>query len=260
VRGVRHQFPSEIRAIGRNDDQGLNSQILDGRGVFIINISDSFNAPHQAADNKYYARVGGKSRPVGHRLVADIFNRRQHPVMQLKFSIVSKLYTPTDYTKLYGIGTHELGWESKQKSSKRLRFDLSVVAKNIGSVLAQYMSCHVYVPVIIVSQTEIGYAEARGDIERVDGAEYIVWGRRNTRRDLIKGGDSLLGGSEYGSSWFDPILPKLSYSWTWNITNKFKDLSMSDEKIIWEIYADSAPVQSGEIRIADIVVEEVEEG
>jgi len=35
---------------------------------------------------------------------------------------------------------------------------------------------------------------------------------------------------------------------------------MSDEKIIWEIYADSAPVQSGEIRIADIVVEEVEEG
>jgi predicted HTH transcriptional regulator len=56
-----------------------NSQIITGRGVFIIEIPDSEHAPHQAIDHRYYARIGGKSRPIGHRLVTDIFGRRQYP-------------------------------------------------------------------------------------------------------------------------------------------------------------------------------------
>ncbi len=56
------------------------SQTAPGRGVFIIEVPDGNQAPQQALDSKYYARVGGKSRPIGHRPVADIFGRRQHPV------------------------------------------------------------------------------------------------------------------------------------------------------------------------------------
>ena len=52
-----------------------DSQIGADRGVFLVDVGDSDDAPHQAQDHRYYARVGGKSRPIGHRLVADIFNR-----------------------------------------------------------------------------------------------------------------------------------------------------------------------------------------
>src|SRR6266446_361168 len=36
------------------------SQIANGKGLFLIEIPDSEQAPHQANDKKYYARVGGK--------------------------------------------------------------------------------------------------------------------------------------------------------------------------------------------------------
>lgn len=57
--------------------KSTDSQIIQGKALYVVDIADSLQAPHQSRlDNKYYVRVAGKSRPIGHRLVSDIMNRR----------------------------------------------------------------------------------------------------------------------------------------------------------------------------------------
>jgi hypothetical protein len=65
------------------------SEIGAGRGVFIVDIPDSEQAPHQASDNRYYARVAGKSRPIGYRMVLDIMGRRRAPDLRCTFELIS---------------------------------------------------------------------------------------------------------------------------------------------------------------------------
>jgi hypothetical protein len=65
-----------------------DSQLADDRGIIIVEIGDSDLAPHQAEDNRYYGRVVGKSRPLGHRLVTDILSRRRNPEIALALAVV----------------------------------------------------------------------------------------------------------------------------------------------------------------------------
>ena len=53
--------------------------ILPGRAVYVVEIPDSEDAPHQSRDRRYYLRIAGKSRPMGHRHVMDILQRRRDP-------------------------------------------------------------------------------------------------------------------------------------------------------------------------------------
>ena len=55
------------------------SPILPEHAVYIIELPDSEDAPHQARDRRYYLRIAGKSRPMSHRHVLDIFQRRRDP-------------------------------------------------------------------------------------------------------------------------------------------------------------------------------------
>ncbi|WP_269538125.1 AlbA family DNA-binding domain-containing protein [Cerasicoccus fimbriatus] len=61
----------------------VGSEIGEGRAVIVIEIPDSEDAPHQARDNRYYIRVGAKSKPIGNRIVMDIANRRKHPRIKM---------------------------------------------------------------------------------------------------------------------------------------------------------------------------------
>jgi predicted HTH transcriptional regulator len=68
-------------------------QLPDDRCIILVDIPASDDAPHQARDQRYYTRVGGKSRPIGHRLVSDIFHRRSHPKLSFKVKIVETIDT-----------------------------------------------------------------------------------------------------------------------------------------------------------------------
>lgn len=228
-----------------------NSQITDNRGVFIIEIPDSEQAPHQAIDHRYYARVGGKSRPIGHRLVSDIFGRRQYPKIQLDFGIEASTYVPEDS---FSFSTPKIsGWPlEKEEPKKRRRFELAIRAKNVGRVFAKYVNSFVYIPTALVPEFELEHNYSDDDFEEIDGIKYVVWIKRNTQRDLIKVEPA--GVNQYGSSWFDPLLPGLSYTWEWDLTEKFDKNKMGDMRILWEVHADNAPMQSGSILIQEIEV------
>jgi hypothetical protein len=59
------------------------SGIAADKAIFVIEIPDSESAPHQATDRKYYARIAGKSKPIGHRMVLDILGRIKHPKIEV---------------------------------------------------------------------------------------------------------------------------------------------------------------------------------
>lgn len=54
------------------------------RAVYVIDVTASKQAPHQAKDQRYYLRISGMSRPMGHIHVEDVFRRNRTPNMKLK--------------------------------------------------------------------------------------------------------------------------------------------------------------------------------
>jgi len=57
--------------------------IFEGRAIYVIEIPPSEDAPHQARDHRYYLRIAGKSRPMGHIHLQDIQRRTRSPFVSL---------------------------------------------------------------------------------------------------------------------------------------------------------------------------------
>ena len=56
-------------------DESAESVILPNHAVYIVDIKESSSAPHQALDLRYYLRIAGKSRPMGHVHIQDVLRR-----------------------------------------------------------------------------------------------------------------------------------------------------------------------------------------
>lgn len=63
---------------------GQPSAILAGHAVYVIEITASEDAPHQAHDHRYYLRIAGKSRPMGHIHVEDVLRRTRQPRVRIE--------------------------------------------------------------------------------------------------------------------------------------------------------------------------------
>jgi hypothetical protein len=150
-----------VYVIQRND---ATSQILEGRGIFIVEILDSEQAPHQANDHKYYARVGGRSRPIGHKLVADIFGRQQYPKIELEFEIK---ITKFKIRLLFDSSSMLL--RSDDTDEYATHAELVTHAQNIGRILARYMNCSILIPVALVPQEELEVEYSENDFKHLDG-------------------------------------------------------------------------------------------
>ena len=59
------------------------SRIAPGCAVYVLDLPSSTEAPHQAKDHRYYLRIAGKSRPMGHVHVQDILRRTFHPTVKV---------------------------------------------------------------------------------------------------------------------------------------------------------------------------------
>ncbi len=58
---------------------GEGSAIHEGCAVYVLDLPASEDAPHQAMDRRYYLRIAGKSRPMGHVHIQDVLQRTRHP-------------------------------------------------------------------------------------------------------------------------------------------------------------------------------------
>jgi hypothetical protein len=124
-----------------------SSQLALDKAIFVIQVHDSFFAPHQASDRRYYGRVAGKSRPLGHRFVMDILGRRKDPIIDLEF--------------FYAFD-----------KSLKINF-LEILMHNHGRVYANYVNTFVSIPesMILDPSGQLDYFSGPEDIY---GTKYII--------------------------------------------------------------------------------------
>jgi hypothetical protein len=207
---------------------GPATQITPDHGLVVIEVPDSESAPHQARDKCYYARVAGKSRPVGHRLVQDMFSRTRHPTLDLHLSL------------------HERG----------ASILLQAFCSNSGRVYANYVNGFLEIPIEICRSPS---DDDPIDLIQHDGQAYKYVSFSNIHKDMVayKPGDvSTFGGTPgepYYVTRYDPVLPKLGFELSEELGVTAADLiRFADLEVHWAIYADNAPAACGQMRIGEV--------
>lgn len=205
------------------------SSIEDNKCIVLIDVHDSDSAPHQARDARYYARVAGKSRPIGHRLVLDIVGRAKYPKMNLSANFIRS----------------------------RQEFYLMLFCENVGKIYANYVNGLIRLPVEMVERDE-------GRLRKIDGHEYKEIFIENIHKDIIdvKGG---MPATTYSPgiptrytyiTRYDPVLPGLGFSQRIGLRITREELrAFAQDELQWELYADNAPVIEGSVKITEIPVE-----
>lgn len=198
------------------------------RCIVVMDIPSSDEAPHQARDRKYYARVGGKSRPVGHRIVTDMFHRKAHANFDVSFALYSETWIPRSIVPM-----------PPMKPKRAVR--LIAQATNTGRVYAKYVNFNLLLPEELLPIEECDEESVRN----VKGIRYQLRTKTNTQRDVLAR-NATLGTQHYGPSWFDPILPGLSKTWEIDFDPQLRPEHLKEQKLHWSIYCDNAPKISGE--------------
>jgi hypothetical protein len=228
-----------------------STSIQSGRALYLIDIPDSALAPHQATDNKYYIRVGGRSRPIGHRIVVDIMGRRQHPKVELEFKIEVATRLERDV-----IGDMVSMGSRRRQPAVHTECTLVVTATNTGQVYAQYVNCFIYLPGSLLDQLMLDRIEYnRGNVP-----EFYEYCTKNTVRDVVDTEFSLGAAiDKYGPARFDPVLPGLSRIWSLPINSNFLSMDLDNLVIKWSTYADNAPPINDTIAVKEIEVVDLRE-
>lgn len=110
--------------------EGPESSIRPGCAVYVLDIAASEQAPHQSKDNRYYLRIAGKSRPMGHVHVQDVLRRTSTPRVVL--------------TRMAPYGDAEL--DTSDPRGPRAFVQLRLHVGNRGRVLAKHVGLEVLVP------------------------------------------------------------------------------------------------------------------
>ena len=106
------------------------SRIKPGHAVYILEVFSSSEAPHQAKDHRYYLRIAGKSRPMGHVHVQDVLRRTVHPTV-----LVSRFgpYGSADV-------------DDSDSRGRRIFLRFRTFIQNEGRTLARHVGFEVVVP------------------------------------------------------------------------------------------------------------------
>jgi hypothetical protein len=196
------------------------SGIAAGKAIFVIEIPDSEQAPHQATDRKYYARIGGKSVPVSHRFVADIFGRSKYPQLEMVFGVTR------------GAEDDDL-------------LILRAWCRNSGRVLARFVVIEILLPWGLLPAQ--AYNAAKGE------KRYARFRFDNAEAERTSGPLSVGRANRYA-----PILPSRGFEVHLQaMLNVLTKHDNADAKIHWRIYADNAPPAIGEVALGQVSPHEV---
>lgn len=99
-------------------------------GVYVIEVPPSEEAPHQALDLRYYLRIAGKSRPMGHVHIQDVLRRTRHPEVEL--------------ARLGPYGEPEL--DRTDRRGPRALISFRAFLRNEGRSMAQHVGAEMIVP------------------------------------------------------------------------------------------------------------------
>ncbi len=106
------------------------SEIRAGHGVYVVEILESSDAPHQARDHRYYLRIAGKSRPMGHVHVQDVLRRTRNTRLAM--------------TRMGPYGEPEL--DDGDARGRRVFVQFRILISNISQTLAHHVGAEIILP------------------------------------------------------------------------------------------------------------------
>ena len=209
--------------------------------ILVVEIPKSTTA-HQAAGHKYYRRYNFQSEPMLDHEIRDVMNRSSHPDITLDFKIETETIEVTRQN--FGIGL-----PNDNYTVKKIINTLKVSARNKGSVYANYVNYYIEVNRNFLLEEEYKYLKTYKKDN--SGRVYAEYYGENTIRDVVD--INALGGSKYGPSRFDPVLPGMHTRA--EKLKLYEDIETFKESYIeWKVYADNASPKMGKIKIGDIPV------
>ena len=110
--------------------EGETTLIKPNCAVYVLELPASVDAPHQAKDHRYYLRIAGKSRPMGHLHVQDVLRRTFHPQVEIS------RFGP------YG----EPAFDQSDPRGARVLIQFRAFLANRGRTLARHVGAEVIVP------------------------------------------------------------------------------------------------------------------
>ncbi len=192
-------------------DGSSRSRLAPGRAVYVIEIPSSDSAPHQAMDHRYYLRIAGKSRPMGHVHIQDVLRRTRHPQVSLD--------------KLGPFGEPE--FDDSDPRGPRVLISLRAFLRNTGPKMAHHVGGEMILPRMFVN------SEARTRMLSSDGIR------------LTQSPGELTFFKYYPS----PLFPtqETFFQQIWFALHAGNRNLVESERgqVRWKIYADDAPPVAG---------------
>lgn len=186
-----------------------------GHAVYVLEIPMSEDAPHQARDHRYYLRIAGKSRPMGHHHVLDVLNRTRDP-----WVVVSRM---DPYGEPEFIESDPRG----PKSFVHLRTHLV----NRGRSLAQHVGCEFVVPRLAVNSECRQRMLTQGETRIVQRSGELVF------------------------FFYHPIplfpTQEVPFGEVWLAIHNANLQHFEAGKVVlrWRVFADGAPVREGQVDV-----------
>ena len=195
---------------------------IDGsvdEAVYVVVVPQSTTA-HQATDLKYYHRSNARSVPMQDYQIRDIMNRIQHPRLRVELAI------------------HEYWISDNDFAAPSPKYFLDVYAVNLGPRLARYITCFLRVPPSFEPETDASSAPLQKYFW--DGNRYHVFSLSNLKREPIDERNKVF------LPIYEPLHPGVSNRiQRIKLNKRIPDEYLGDHPIVWEIFADDAPVERG---------------
>jgi len=200
-----------------------DSDIERRKAVYVIDLPASEDAPHQAKDHRYYLRIAGKSRPLGHVHIQDVLRRTRHPEVTL--------------SRLGPYGKPELTLTDPRGPMVLVQFRAFLV--NQGRTLGRHVGLELQVPRPFVGQEVRARTRNQGEVTYTQTPSTITFFRYHPT----------------------PLFPSQDVyaASVWiNLHRTNVTLVRSGATLAWRVFADDAQPQLGRIELGSFAV--VQEG
>jgi hypothetical protein len=205
----------EVRGDGR-------TRVHPDRAVYVIEVPASEEAPHQALDHRYYLRIAGKSRPMGHVHVQDILRRTRQPHVEV--------------SRVSPYGAAERVTTDPRGPKVHVAFRLFVA--NRGRTMAQHVGTEVVLPRPLVGKEVKERMLETGDVQYTQTPGTIVMFRYHPT--------PLFPGQEI----FSQLV------WVGIHRSNVEVVASGEAALTWKVYADDAVAPFGRQSLARFQVVE----
>ncbi len=199
---------------------GPGSRIRPGHAVYVIELPNSPDAPHQAIDHRYYLRIAGKSRPMNHVHLEDVLRRTRHPRVELR--------------RLGPYGRPEL--DLADPRGPRAIIGFRAFLGNVGRTLARHVGVEIILPRPVVGTAVRQRTLAQGGVHLTQSPGEITLFRYHPT----------------------PVFPsqEIYVQFFWLVLHNTNQelVRAGDARIRWRVFADDADPVHGERPIGDFGV------